>query len=459
MAENTFGDAIGELGGLFGRQDDRALFTDQQQFNQDQSQSNPFGFQGAQGGLAFDGQTGSATMTPEQQAILQQTQGGIGGFLQGAQDPNALQAIQPAFQQQQGVLNQQLGSSAFGGLGGLQQQSQGLAQQFGNQAGQGVQDASQGGQQFLFNQGQNFLQQSGNQNQLIQNQLANLNAVAAPGEARARQNAQESIFARTGGATSGGRDEFAQLLARQDTSRAQRELGASQLGLQQQGQLAQQGFQAFNQGSQLFGQNQNAFGQQIQGANQFGSRAAGLEGQQFGQNLQSQGFNQSAGQNRLQNAMNMFGLQEQTAQNRFNTGLAGQGVLDQQQQTSQDLFLGSLGADAERINAQGEFAQANATLASGAQESGGGIGDIIKTGLSVVGMFSDIRLKKNVKQIGTLGPHKWFEWEWNDRAKAIGADKQPTYGVIAQHVIAYAPELIGIEGDYLTVNYGGLYSG
>ena len=42
-------------------------------------------------------------------------------------------------------------------------------------------------------------------------------------------------------------------------------------------------------------------------------------------------------------------------------------------------------------------------------------------------------------------------------AKRLGADKQPSYGVIAQEVAEIIPNAIGAEAGYLTVNYQELY--
>jgi hypothetical protein len=344
-------------------------------------------------------------------------------------------------------LGQQQGSNAFGGLGGLFNQSAGLAQGFGQNVARGPQDISGGGQNFLFGQGANFLNQAGNQNQLIQQQLDASRQLAAPFEQRQLINAQDSIFGRTGGGTTGARQEFADILNSQNMSDQQRILNAQQTGLAQQGQLGNLGMQAFGQGTNLFGQNLNAFGQQMQGFGQTAGMARGLEGQQFGQNLQAAGFNQSAGQNRLQNAMNMFSLGENTSANRFQQGLQGQGSLNDQQALMQQLFLGSLGADADRIGAQADFADANANLVDQRSQNTGFFSSL----------FSDARLKDNITRIGTIGDVGWYEWDWNDAAQKIGATSQPNFGVIAQEVILTQPNAVSTHKGYLTVNYGELH--
>ena len=70
---------------------------------------------------------------------------------------------------------------------------------------------------------------------------------------------------------------------------------------------------------------------------------------------------------------------------------------------------------------------------------------------------SDIRLKENIRQIGVSeGGHNLYQWDWNDKAKALGVDS-PAIGVIAQEVKEKNPEAV-ITGDhgYLMVNYAGL---
>jgi hypothetical protein len=387
----TFGGIIGDLETLFGNPAASRMARTQQQFNQQQSQANPFGFSGPMGSLAFQGNQGIFSPNPQQAAFNQMMQQQAGGFLQGQpqfqnQDfstalgqNNLTGAMQGANQ----VLGQQAGSTAFGGLGGLNQQSQQLGNLFGGNIAQGPQFGRQGEQNFLFNQGANFLNQAGNQQGLIQQNLDASRALAAPFEERQRNALQESIFGNRRSAVSGGgQRDFGDLLNDQGQADAMRVLGAQQLGLQQQGQLAGQGLSAFGQGTGLFGASQAA------GAQNFGQQLQGLAGQQgigmgteqlgFSQALQGLQQNQSAGQQRLQNAMNLFGLgSEQFQQGQqgrrqdFLAGLQGQEGLNQQQQLMQQLFLGSLGADAQRIGAQADFSRANTDLVAQRAENTG----------------------------------------------------------------------------------------
>lgn len=75
-------------------------------------------------------------------------------------------------------------------------------------------------------------------------------------------------------------------------------------------------------------------------------------------------------------------------------------------------------------------------------------------GMGIPGMSSsDIRLKKNIKKIGSRGPIGWYEWEWNDEAKRIGVDHEPTQGAIAQEVAAVYPNAVGVKHGYLAIDY------
>lgn len=66
--------------------------------------------------------------------------------------------------------------------------------------------------------------------------------------------------------------------------------------------------------------------------------------------------------------------------------------------------------------------------------------------------FSDIRLKENIKPIGIVGGHTWYEWDWNEEAEALGLSGK-SEGVMAHEVFDTQPELIGAKKGYITVNY------
>lgn len=67
-------------------------------------------------------------------------------------------------------------------------------------------------------------------------------------------------------------------------------------------------------------------------------------------------------------------------------------------------------------------------------------------------MMSDLRLKDNIRYVGDVNGHRWYEWEWNDKAKELGLDGTGG-GVMAHEVEQYMPEAIGEHNGYMTVNY------
>lgn len=67
---------------------------------------------------------------------------------------------------------------------------------------------------------------------------------------------------------------------------------------------------------------------------------------------------------------------------------------------------------------------------------------------------SDIRLKENITQVGTL-PNgvNWYTWDWNEVGKSIAGD-EPTQGVLAQELQKTHPSAVARgEDGYLRVNY------
>lgn len=105
---------------------------------------------------------------------------------------------------------------------------------------------------------------------------------------------------------------------------------------------------------------------------------------------------------------------------------------------------------------------------SGQSSGGGFLGGLLTLGGAYLGTksgsswltkglskLSDIRLKENVQHYDTLKGINFYTWDWNAEGKRIGADKHPTFGVIAQEVQKTHPAAV-VEGPdgYLRVNYG-----
>jgi len=83
------------------------------------------------------------------------------------------------------------------------------------------------------------------------------------------------------------------------------------------------------------------------------------------------------------------------------------------------------------------------------------IGNAAGTIGTIMGLFSDERLKDNITLVGKSKGHNVYTWTWNDVAKKLGINT-PEIGVIAQEV-AHIPNAVSKhESGYLTVNYGAL---
>lgn len=99
------------------------------------------------------------------------------------------------------------------------------------------------------------------------------------------------------------------------------------------------------------------------------------------------------------------------------------------------------------------------TTGTGTQTTPGGstFGSILGAGQAAGNIwqsFSDKRLKKNIKYIGTEAGHKIYTWDWTKRGQEI-AGHQPTRGVIAQEVMKTNPEAVSTDPStgYLIVDY------
>mgnify|MGYP003125707441 FL=1 len=73
---------------------------------------------------------------------------------------------------------------------------------------------------------------------------------------------------------------------------------------------------------------------------------------------------------------------------------------------------------------------------------------------SIYSGFSDTELKKNIEKKGELEPGVgWYTWDWNDKAKEIGIDAEPTEGVLAQEVLEIKPDAVMVKDGYYAVDY------
>lgn len=72
---------------------------------------------------------------------------------------------------------------------------------------------------------------------------------------------------------------------------------------------------------------------------------------------------------------------------------------------------------------------------------------------SLMGMFSDVRLKNNIKLLGIRNGYNIYSWEWNDKAKSLGIDTEPNTGVLAQELLYTDAVHIDTDTGYYKVDY------
>ncbi len=92
---------------------------------------------------------------------------------------------------------------------------------------------------------------------------------------------------------------------------------------------------------------------------------------------------------------------------------------------------------------QGQIAAANA-LQQGSQNQMGNMMGLGQLGLQAYGMFSDRRLKKNIKLIGTAKGFNIYSWAWNIVANKMGLTGK-TVGCMADEVYIKQPDAVSIK--------------
>ena len=262
----------------------------------------------------------------------------------------------------------------------------------------------------------------------------------------------------------------------------------------QQGQFQQQAgmadMDAFNRAAMQNAQFRQQAG--IAGAdayNRAGSQQAQLDASRFAANQDALNrFGLQQGQFNNQMNMGMFDAANKAAfmqpelemRNRqFQAGLLGDQLSDQYRSLgmlsgigSQQQGLQQRGMDAgynEFLRALNYGPQQLGLLAQGVSALPGDsastnqykpgtmeqIGNAAGTIGTIMGLFSDERLKDNITLVGKSKGHNVYTWTWNDVAKKLGINT-PEIGVIAQEVAHIPNAVFKHESGYLTVNYGAL---
>lgn len=377
----AMGPMMGMLGGIMGNSALSSGMSDIKGL----TKYNPYNLSGDFGSVAFGKGAGGATLDPMQQMLRQMLGGSAASMFGGGQMfnqgdfQNALAGnnITGAMQNQNGLLSQMMGNSAFGGLGQIAGNAGGLNSMFSQMLAGGPQDMSGGAMGGLMGMGLQNLQNAGNlsgANGLIQQQLDAQRLLAQPYEDNLRNQFANQEFMKTRGATTGAFGRQSDLQDNLLRADAQRVLGAQGLGLQAQQQLGQLGGQQMGLGQGFLGQNLDFFNQLGNQAQGFGQLGMGAEGMGFGQMLQALQQNQSSGQQRLGNAMNLFGLGNSTFNQSFGQGLGAMGSINDQNSFLLQGLLGSMNAESNRIGSTGLHAQALGGLA---QAQGGLLGGLM----------------------------------------------------------------------------------
>lgn len=246
-------------------------------------------------------------------------------------------------------------TTAFGQMGDLAATAGGLGGLYGLQAAQGLQDPT-GAQGLLFGGGFGNIAAAGNTGGLAAQRTNLLRQQATQGglldQAINRLQNRQFATGRLGNqaGVQGENTAFLNALAQQDLGF---QLAGQDLGFQEAQRLQNLGLSQIGAGSQLFGQNIGLMGQYGNMANQFLGLAGGLEGQQFGQNLQATQAAQTAGLNRLSAAQGLFGLGSDLFSQQYGLGLAGAQAGMGFDELALQSVLGLRQAEASRISGAG----------------------------------------------------------------------------------------------------------
>lgn len=97
-------------------------------------------------------------------------------------------------------------------------------------------------------------------------------------------------------------------------------------------------------------------------------------------------------------------------------------------------------------------------LSAGAGALAGGLGALGPSvgaggGAALGLMFSDSKLKTNIREAGTVGPLTVYEWDWIPELKALGIEPEMTRGFLAEEVEEVFPRHVHQVGPFKAVDY------
>lgn len=73
-----------------------------------------------------------------------------------------------------------------------------------------------------------------------------------------------------------------------------------------------------------------------------------------------------------------------------------------------------------------------------------------------IAAFSDPRLKKNIQEVGKVGPLTLCTWDWKPETKGTLAEISPNIGFMSTDVREHYPEFVSTFGGYDLIDYKGL---
>lgn len=190
--------------------------------------------------------------------------------------------------------------------------------------------------------------------------------------------------------------------------------------------------QGITMGSEAYNNDQNNFARQKQSAYDTAQQNAILQGPQNAQQLFALS---SAARNQPLNEFNALRSQSQVQMPSFNATQPTTVAPTNTAQIAQNAYMGQQNAYNQQI------ASNNSTT--------GGLFGLGGNALMAASMFSDIRLKENIKYIGHEKGIPVYTWIY------IGDKQRKTYrGTIAQAIIGTHPNAVVLDGEYYAVNYG-----
>jgi len=161
----------------------------------------------------------------------------------------------------------------------------------------------------------------------------------------------------------------------------------------------------------------------------------------LGRDTQNQALLSAFG-NRQQRDMQQAGLNQQAFQNQLGLESTIMGL------PSQVGNIAGLTSGIGQTLAQGQLAAAQSRI-QGQQAAGQ---NALNIGTSLLGFFSDRRLKDNIQKVGTENGYNIYTWEWNNKAKSLGLEGSGK-GVIADEVKKVKPEAVKRHQGFDTVDY------